>query len=188
MVYPEIVIAGCGNPLFADDGFGPAVAEALQDFSLPDKVMVLDAGTSAPQFLFPMLDPDITKRLIVADITDFGGAPGTIIRFDPGLFLPGSIRDAYNGGIITSLLSIREKIPVTVIGCQPARVTIPLPEIGLSDMVRQAVPRAVRIILALTAEYSGTLAQQPVSRYSAEYSGIPGHNPGNLVAGGRQKI
>jgi coenzyme F420 hydrogenase subunit delta len=149
MVFTRIVIAGCGNPLFADDGFGPAVADALQDFTFPDTVMALDAGTSAPDFLFPLLDPAITKKLIVADSTDFGAMPGSIIRFDPGIFPPGGLRDSQDGGIIESLLRIRDRIDVTVIGCQPRRVTGPRLEVGLSDEVMQAVPRAVRIILAL---------------------------------------
>ena len=44
MLYPEIVIVGCGNPLFADDGFGPAVVEEMKNLSLPDNVKVEDAG------------------------------------------------------------------------------------------------------------------------------------------------
>ncbi|RPJ53543.1 MAG: coenzyme F420 hydrogenase, partial [Methanobacteriota archaeon] len=40
-LYPEIVVAGCGNPLFADDGFGPAVVEALKELTLPDNVKVI---------------------------------------------------------------------------------------------------------------------------------------------------
>jgi coenzyme F420 hydrogenase subunit delta len=152
MTFTEIVIAGCGNPLFADDGFGPAVAKALQDFTFPDTVMALDAGTSAPDFLFPLLDPAITKKLIVADSTDFGAMPGSIIRFDPGIFPPGGLSDSHDGGIIESLLRIRDRIDVTVIGCQPRRVTEPLLEVGLSYEVRQAVPRAVHIIFMLLGE------------------------------------
>ena len=34
-LYPEIVVAGCGNPLYADDGFGIAVVESLQGLELP---------------------------------------------------------------------------------------------------------------------------------------------------------
>ncbi len=36
-LYPEIVVAGCGNPLYADDGFGIAVVESLQGLELPGK-------------------------------------------------------------------------------------------------------------------------------------------------------
>ena len=62
MLYPEIVIAGCGNPLFADDGFGPAVIEEMQKLSLPDNVTIVDAGLGGPHFIFTLLDPEVTKK------------------------------------------------------------------------------------------------------------------------------
>ena len=52
----EILVVGCGNILFKDDGFGPAVIDALDEFSkekpLPDNTMTLDAGTGGPHFVF----------------------------------------------------------------------------------------------------------------------------------------
>ena len=56
MLFREIVIAGCGNPLFADDGFGPAVVEELKKLQLPDNVKVIDAGLGAPHFLFTLME------------------------------------------------------------------------------------------------------------------------------------
>jgi len=145
-MFPEIVIAGCGNPLFADDGFGPAVAEEMFHIPLPDNVMVQDAGTSAPHYLVPMLDPAVTKKLIIIDITDFGGEPGRVIRLGTGDIIPEGIHDSHAGGIIESLLRIRNKIEITIIGCQPKHVSYPVVEIGLSDEVIRAIPTALRII------------------------------------------
>jgi len=55
----EILIIGCGNILFKDDGFGPAVTEALEEYfkehELPDNVMILDAGTGGPHYIFQPL-------------------------------------------------------------------------------------------------------------------------------------
>ena len=48
MLYSEIVIAGCGNPLFGDDGFGPAVIEEMEKLTLPDNVTIQDGGAGAP--------------------------------------------------------------------------------------------------------------------------------------------
>ncbi len=40
----EILILGCGNVLFGDDGFGPAVAEhLLKNFEIPSKACVINA-------------------------------------------------------------------------------------------------------------------------------------------------
>ena len=149
MVYPEIVVAGCGNPLFADDGFGPAVAEELRKFELPENVMALDAGTSGPECIFPMLDPAVTKKLIVVDITDFGGEPGSLILFRLDDFRSGGIRDAHAGGIVEPLLTMKNEIDISIIGCQPKHVSDSVMEIGLSNEVLNAVPRTVRIILDL---------------------------------------
>jgi coenzyme F420 hydrogenase subunit delta len=41
---PEVGIVGCGNLLFADDGFGSAVAEGMQKISFPNKIAIVDAG------------------------------------------------------------------------------------------------------------------------------------------------
>ncbi|NIM48234.1 MAG: hydrogenase maturation protease, partial [Gemmatimonadales bacterium] len=43
----RVVVLGCGNVLFGDDGFGPAVAQHCQEhYRIPADICVLDAGTS----------------------------------------------------------------------------------------------------------------------------------------------
>ncbi len=149
MLYPEIVIAGCGNPLFADDGFGPAVVEEMQKLSLPDNVTIVDAGLGGPHFIFTLLDPEITKKLIIIDIADFGADPGSIAKFRVEDLPPGSYRDAHSWDLTEPLQRINDKVDITVIGCQPARVTDPEMEIGLSDEVLKAIPRTVQIVLEM---------------------------------------
>ena len=85
MLFREIVIAGCGNPLFGDDGFGPAVVEELQKLQLPDNVKVIDAGLGAPHFLFTLMeDAEVpVKKLIIIDIADFGANPGDVTKLRP---------------------------------------------------------------------------------------------------------
>ena len=96
MLYPEIVIAGCGNPLFADDGFGPAVVEELQKLPLPETIKVVDAGLGGPHFIFTLLDPEITRKLVIIDIADFGAEPGEITRLKVEDLPPGTYRDAHS--------------------------------------------------------------------------------------------
>jgi coenzyme F420 hydrogenase subunit delta len=157
MLYPEIVIAGCGNPLFADDGFGPAVIEELQKLSLPDNVAVIDAGLGGPHFIFTLLDPDVTKKLIIVDCADFGAKPGSITKLRVEDLPPGSYRDAHSWDLAEPLMRIKDKIDITVIGCQPARVTDPDMEIGLSDEVSNAIPRTVQIVLETIGVDYGTI-------------------------------
>jgi len=166
VTYPEIVIAGCGNPLFADDGFGPAVAEELMRWRLPDNILTLDVGTSSSQYLFSMLDPDTTKKLIVVDVTDFGGKPGSVIVFRIGDLPAESIRDAHYDGIIESINEVRNKIEIIIVGCQPKRVTYPGMEIELSAEVVRAIPVTVRRIFDLLGLDYRTIS---VERYPYRY-------------------
>lgn len=148
-LYPEIVITGCGNPLFADDGFGPAVIEELKKITLPGNVKTVDAGTGAPDLIFTLLDPLTTKKIIVIDIVDFGSKPGDVIKFQPGELFPENIKDTGHGEIVQSLQALKSRFDVTIIGCQPKNVPFPFMEIGLSREVKDAIAPVVKIILGL---------------------------------------
>jgi len=170
MLFSEIVIAGCGNPLFADDGFGPAVIEEMQKLQLPDKVTIIDAGLGGPHFIFTLLDPEVTKCLIVVDIADFGGKPGEIISLKPEDLPPGAYRDAHSWDLSEPLQRIKDQIDITIIGCQPKRVTSPEFEIGLSDEVTKAIPATIRKVLEIIGVNYGTSIECLQERRSAEIS------------------
>jgi coenzyme F420 hydrogenase subunit delta len=156
MLYPEIVVAGCGNPLFADDGFGPAVVEELNRYALPDHVKVVDAGLGGPHFIFTLLDPDVTRKLVIIDIADFGAEPGTVTIIPVEDLPPGSYRDAHSWDLTEPLLRLKDHIAITIIGCQPGRVSAPDFEIGLTDEVQGAIPKAVRMVLKEIGVENGT--------------------------------
>jgi coenzyme F420 hydrogenase subunit delta len=156
MLYPEIVVAGCGNPLFADDGFGPAVAEELLRLELPDTIKVVDAGLGGPHFIFTLLDPECTKRLIIVDIADFGAKPGELATFRVEDLPPGSYRDIHSWDLTEPLQRLNGAIDITVIGCQPGKVTAPDFEMGLTDEVQDAIPRTVRLVLEIIGVDYGT--------------------------------
>jgi len=149
MLYPEIVVAGCGNPLFADDGFGPAVIEEMEKLSLPDNVMAVDAGLGGPHFIFTLLDPEVTKRLIIVDIADYGAKPGSIAKLRVEDLPPGAYRDAHSWDLTEPLQRIKDRVEITIIGVQPAKVTAPEFEIGLSEELQRAIPKAIRVILEM---------------------------------------
>jgi coenzyme F420 hydrogenase subunit delta len=156
MLFPEIVIAGCGNPLFADDGFGPAVIEEMHNLSLPDNVMIVDAGLGGPHFIFTLLDPEVTKKLIIVDIADYGAEPGSITKLRVEDLPPGAYRDAHSWDLSEPLQRIKDRIEVTIIGVQPARVTAPEFEEGLSDELQKAIPKTIRVILEIIGVDYGT--------------------------------
>jgi len=77
-----VLVLGCGNILFGDDGFGPAVAEHLRSRKdLPDEVCVVNAGTSVREILFDaVLSEKKPRKIIIVDAMDKGLKPGELFR------------------------------------------------------------------------------------------------------------
>lgn len=76
----EILIAGVGNILFGDDGFGPEVIQYLKShYSIPENVCLADAGTGIRKILFTISLSEIQPKIIVIiDAVDKGKKPGEI--------------------------------------------------------------------------------------------------------------
>jgi coenzyme F420 hydrogenase subunit delta len=64
-----ILILGCGNILFGDDGFGPAVIDYLEAHSsLSESVLAVDMGTGIKEFLFDLImSPVKPERIFILD-------------------------------------------------------------------------------------------------------------------------
>lgn len=71
------IVACFGNVLRADDGVGPAVADALHATSVPDGVQILDVGIGGIHLVQALLDG--VNLLVIVDAVDLGRAPGTVI-------------------------------------------------------------------------------------------------------------
>ena len=69
----SILVFGCGNILFGDDGFGPAVIEHLKKHTLlPEHVLAMDVGTSIRDILFDLaLSEKKPEKIIVVDAVDY---------------------------------------------------------------------------------------------------------------------
>ena len=78
----EILIAGCGNNLFGDDGFGPEVVDfLLSHYTIPDNVCLLDVGTGIRKILFTLtLSEARPKVIVVIDAVDKGKKPGEVFE------------------------------------------------------------------------------------------------------------
>lgn len=146
----EILVIGCGNILFKDDGFGPAVTEAMEEQfkenELPDNVMILDAGTGGPHYIFS-LPNELWKKLIIVDIVEFGAEPGTLRKFDVSELPEGSYENVHSWPVSQPLHELSETYEVIVIGCQPESVSAPDVALGLTKNVEDAIPKAIKMIL-----------------------------------------
>lgn len=69
----SVLIFGCGNILWGDDGFGPAVIQALQErYQLPADVLAVDVGTSIRDILFDLtLSDKKPKKIFIIDAVEY---------------------------------------------------------------------------------------------------------------------
>jgi len=145
----RILIAGVGNVLRGDDGFGVAVAQALNGSShLPAGVTVFEGGIAGIPLVQELMDG--YDALIVADAVERGGAPGTIYIIEPDIADPASLDPtALHASLADAHYTEPSKVlvlakalgvlppTVVIVGCQPAGYD----ELGaeLSDEVKSAV-------------------------------------------------
>ena len=142
-----ILILGCGNILFGDDGFGPEVIGYLEaHYRLPETVLAQDMGTSLQEFLFDLLiSPVKPKRVFIIDaISRVGQKSGELLEIDLTQFSEGkksgrpfhqfpSIRHLYE---LKGVTGVDIRIIAVQAGVLPETVCP-----GLSPEVREAIPR-----------------------------------------------
>jgi hydrogenase maturation protease len=155
----RILIAGVGNVLRGDDGFGVEVAQSLvRRGGLPEGVTVFEAGIAGIPLVQELMDG--YDALIIADAVERGGAPGTVYVIEPDIADPApldpaalhsSLADAHytEPAKVLTLARALGVLPseVVLVGCQPAGYD----ELGaeLSEAVRDAVLVAVSRIESL---------------------------------------
>ena len=81
----RVLIFGCGNTLFGNDGFGPEVVAYLKAREdLPDDILVLDAGTGIRDFMFDLLLMEKKPELVIVldAVTVPGREEGEVFEMD----------------------------------------------------------------------------------------------------------
>ncbi|MBA7611123.1 hypothetical protein ES703_18342 [subsurface metagenome] len=141
----EILIAGCGNKFFGDDGFGPEVVEYLtKHYSIPENICLLDVGTAIRKILFTIsLGKPRPELVVIIDAVDKGRKPGEIFNISLDE-IPKEKTDDFSIHQVPSSNLLKElqdlcSVKVRVMVCQTK--TIPeTVESGLSEPVKKAVP------------------------------------------------
>lgn len=148
-----VLIFGCGNILFGDDGFGPAVVEQLQQhFPLPEHVLALDVGTSVRELLFDLLLAGIgPKQLFIVDaVSQSARHPGEIFEIEVQQ-VPAAKAHDFSLHQFPSVNLLQELRDLAAVDIRVLAVQVRnLPEEvrpGLSDEVKAAVPAACTWLL-----------------------------------------
>ena len=140
----RILVAGVGNVLRGDDGFGPAVTELLG--GLPEGAEVVETGTGGIALLQELMAG--CSGLILIDAVDRGAAPGTVFYIEPEVKMAVHVPDVHlaNPERVLSMAKTMGVLPerCVIIGCQP-QDTEELCQ-GLSPCVERALAIAVRKI------------------------------------------
>src|SRR4030066_1575143 len=141
----EILIAGCGNKLFGDDGFGPEVVEFLLDhYNILNNIFLLDVGPGIRRILFTIsLSEPRPKVIVIIDAVDKGRKPGEIfeITLDE---IPLEKIDDFSIHQVPSSNLLRElrdfcSVKVRVMACQIDAIPESM-QSGLSEPLKRAVP------------------------------------------------
>ncbi len=75
-----VLILGLGNPMWGDDGIGPAVIRALQDEDLSPEVEIWDGGTAGLGLLEAIAE---RERVLVVDAAEMDQPAGTVVCLGP---------------------------------------------------------------------------------------------------------
>ena len=143
----RVLVLGCGNILFGDDGFGPAVIDHLKaNFEIPEDVYAEDMGTSVRDLLFTLLlGEKKPERIIVVDSMDVGREPGEVFRTTADCLPVEKIDDFSIHQAPTSnlLKELKEQagVDVVLVSCQVESIPKEISS-GLSEPVKRAVPKA----------------------------------------------
>jgi coenzyme F420 hydrogenase subunit delta len=147
-----ILVFGCGNILFGDDGFGPYVVEFLKkNYSIPSDVEVLDVGCSVRSILFDItLSDKKPKKIIIVDAIDAGQSPGNIFDVELEEIPENKLDDFSMHQLPTSnlLKELKElcKVQIKIISCQPEFIPDRV-STGLSKKLKDCIPRVCELIL-----------------------------------------
>lgn len=143
------LIAGFGNVLRGDDGFGVEVIRHLEQAQLPAGVTLMEIGTAGMRLAQELLTP--YDHVIVVDAMTRGGVPGSLYTLRVDDVAPATEVDMH-AAIPSHALAIAKALgglpaDVHLVGCEPEGVD----ELGapLSAPVRRALEPALAQIRAL---------------------------------------
>jgi hydrogenase maturation protease len=138
----RVLVAGVGNVLRRDDGFGPAVVGRLE--GLPAGVEVVETGIGGIALLQELMAG--CDGLVLVDAVDRGEPPGTVVVLEPDVGEPEHVPDVHlaNPQRVLMMAKALGVLPerVVIVGCQPAD----LDELDdrLSPEVEHAVEQAAQ--------------------------------------------
>jgi len=152
----RILLAGVGNVLRTDDGFGVEVAHRLEKMELPNGVHVVETGIGGIALVQELQDG--WDAFVLIDTVDYGREPGTIMLIEPDVVDVKAVSWGERYDLLADMhLAKPERVlmlaralgvlpdKVLMVGCQPTDADAV--GIGLTPPVEAAVDIAIFEIL-----------------------------------------
>lgn len=145
----KTLVAGFGNILLGDDGFGVEVIHRFVDRGLPPDVEAVEVGTGGFDLVLKLMDG--FERVVIVDLVNRGESPGTVKAFVPcdadttlrqGERIDPHFAEPSRAMKLARRLNVLPA-DITIVGCQPLTCDV---GIGLSPQVAAAVDLALDAI------------------------------------------
>lgn len=166
---PRVLVAGMGNDLCQDDGFGIVAVRRFVAAGVPDGVRVVEPGSGGISLVQELMDG--YEALIIVDAVDRGGEPGTIYLLETKVpdfaMLPEAEQRAFladmHATVPSRVLILAQALGVLpgviyILGCQPKQYGLGM---GLSAPVERGVTEVLARLNALTATLIGNFVAIP---------------------------
>jgi hydrogenase maturation protease len=152
----RILVAGVGNVLRGDDGFGPAVVARLD--GLPPGVETVETGIGGVALLQELMAG--CDGFVLIDAVDRGAAPGTLFELAPEVGEAVHVADVHlaNPDRVLSMAKTMGALPgrIRIVGCQPAEVD------ELGQGLSPAVERTLDLAAAMVRRIVESWLREPV--------------------------
>ena len=180
----RVLVAGMGNVLRQDDGFGVEVARRLMARDgLPDGVEVVEVGIGGIHLVQEMMDG--YDALVVIDAVERGSAPGTVHLLEAEVEDLARWSDTARADFLADthyttpakamiLAKALGVLPprVYILGCQPGEADAL--GIGLTTPVEAATTRAIREIVLLVDRLGAEIVDGPAAMSTPHPAGSGG--------------
>jgi len=149
---PRVLVAGIGNVLLGDDGFGVEVVRRLSETPFDDRVAVADFGIRGMHLALELSSGQYDGAILV-DAVPRGEEPGTLCAIEPDVIDEASPAVDAHSLTPAAVLAWVKRLGgspgrVVIVGCEPLSVEESL---CLSEPVAAAIDNAVKMVRDLAA-------------------------------------
>ena len=157
----RVLVAGIGNVFLGDDAFGVEVVRELLRAPAMPQITVRDFGIRGLELAYTLADG--FDALLLVDTIKRGYSPGTLTVIEPDFIPTEPTEELLSSGhgvdpcrVFGLVTALGGTIPATrLVGCEPLSFgSDEEPMLELSAPVREAVARAVPLVVELARELS----------------------------------